>query len=166
MPVVLTALESLEAAGGRDLVPSDVLDHVFHDAVDHATRALAARDALAATDGSLVRALDDEIDLARRLVIATLTLRYGERVPEAVRVIDHAEGARRALGVEALDVLLTRPEAAVALPLVRRDALFGGSEPAAVRRPEAWIADIADDPDGVWRSEWLATCARHASRRS
>ena len=163
---VLAALESLEAAGGRDLVPSNVLDHVFHDATELATRAYAARDALAAMDGSLVRALDDEIDLARRLVIATLTFRYGERVPEAVRVIDHAEGARRALGVEALDVVLTRPEAAVALPLVRRDALFGAGQQAAGRQPEAWIADLADDPEGVWRSEWLATCARHASGRS
>ena len=113
-----------------------------------------------------MRALDDEIDLARRLVIATLTLRYGERVPEAVRIIDHAEGARRALGVEALDVVLTRAEATVALPLVRRDALFGAGEPVAHRRPEVWIADIADDPEGVWRSEWLATCAREAMRRS
>ena len=163
---VLAALESLEAAGGRDLVPSNVLDHVFHDATELATRAYAARDAVATMDGSLVRALDDEIDLARRLVIATLTFRYGERVPEAVRVIDHAEGARRALGVEALDVVLTRPEAAVALPLVRRDALFGAGQPAAGRQPEAWIADMADDPEGVWRSEWLATCARHASGRS
>ncbi len=164
--VVLAALESLEAAGGRDLVPSNVLDRVFHDAVELATRAHAARDALAATDGSLVRALDDEIDLARRLVIATLTLRYGERVPEAVRIIDHAEGARRALGVEALDVVLTRAEATVALPLVRRDAQFGAGEPVAHRRPEVWIADMADDPEGVWRSEWLATCAREAMRRS
>ncbi len=163
---VLAALESLEAAGGRDLVPSNVLDHVFHDATELATRAYAARDALAAMDGSLVRALDDEIDLARRLVIATLTFRYGERVPEAVRVIDHVEGPRRALGVEALDVVLTRPEAAVALPLLRRDAPFGAGQPVAGRQPEAWIADMADDPEGVWRSEWLATCARHASGRS
>jgi hypothetical protein len=161
--VVLTALESLDAAGGRELVPSSVLDRVFDDAVELATRAYAARDALAAIDGPLERALDDEIDLARRLVIATLTLRYGETVPEAARVIDHAEGARRALGVEALDVVLTRSEAAVALPLVRRDARFGAGEPAVSRQPEAWIADLADDPEEVWRSEWLATCARHAA---
>jgi hypothetical protein len=163
--VVLAALESLDAAGGRDLVPANVLDHVYDDAVELATRAYAARDALAAIDGSLVRALDDEIDLARRLVIATLTFRYGETVPQAVRVIDHAEGARRALGVEALDVILTRPEAAVALPLVRRDARFAAGQPAASRQPEAWIADMANDPEAVWRSEWLATCARHAAPR-
>ena len=56
-------------------------------------------------------------------------------------------------------------EAAVTLPLVRRDALFDAGQPAADRQPEAWIADMADDPEGVWRSDWLATCARHASER-
>ena len=109
-----------------------------------------------------MRALGDEIDLARRLVIAALDTRYGDRVREAVRVIEHAEGARRALGVEALDVLLTRAEAAVALPLVRRDSAFD-SLTVVRRAPEAWIADITDDPDDLWRSEWLAMCARNAS---
>ena len=99
----------------------DVLDGVFRDAAALAARALAARTALAEHDGPLVRALDDEIDLARRLVIAVLALRHGDRIREAVRVVDHGEGARRALGVEALDVVLSRDEAAVALPLVRRD---------------------------------------------
>jgi hypothetical protein len=118
-----------------------------------------------------MRALDDEIDLARRLVIAVLTLRYGDRIREAVRVVDHGEGARRALGVEALDVVLSRDEAALALPLVRHDltldARTTGSSRAApsARRPEDWVADIAGDPEDVWRSSWLAACARHAVGR-
>ena len=98
-----------------------------------------------------------------------LALRHGERVREAVRVVDHADGQRRALGVEALDVLLSRDEAAVALPLVRRDLTPDGQAAALSRvehpgrPPEQWIADIAADPEGVWRSSWLALCARHAA---
>jgi hypothetical protein len=163
--VVLTALEALAAADGRDLVPAGILDGVIVDATGLAARARAARADLSDVDGSLLRALDDEIDLARRLVIAALTIRHGDRVRDAVRVIDHAEGARRALGVEALDVLLTRTEVAAALPLIRRAAVSDADRMPA-RRPEDWLADIADDPEGVWRSEWLAICARGAARRS
>ncbi len=163
--VVLAALEALDLADIRDLVPESILDGVILDATHHAARASGARADLADVDGSLVRALDDEIDLARRLVIAALAIRYGDRVRDAVRVVDHAEGSRRALGVEALDVLLTRAEATVALPLIRRDAAEGADGQAA-RQPAVWIAEMADDPEGVWRSEWLATCARHASRAS
>ena len=119
--VVLAALDALDAAGGAGVVPPDLLDGVFHDAAAHASRTLAARASLAASDGPLRRALEDESDLARRLVIAVLALRHGARVRDAIRVVDRAEGQRRALGVEALDVLISREEAAVALPLVRRD---------------------------------------------
>lgn len=166
--VVLAALDTLAASGARDVVPSEVLDGVFRDAAALAARALAARTALAEHDGPVVRALDDEIDLARRLVIAVLTLRHGERVRAAVRVVAHGEGARRALGVEALDVILSRDEAALALPLVQHglspDQRAAGLRHVgpSPRRPEEWIADIAGDPESVWRSSWLAACARHA----
>ena len=164
--VVLAALDALDAADGAGVVPPDLLDDVFDDAAAHAARALAARASLAASDGSLRRALEDESDLARRLVIAVLALRHGDRVRDAVRVVDRAEGQRRALGVEALDVLISREEAAIALPLVRRD-LTPDEQAAALRHvvrpravPEEWIADMAEDPEGVWRSPWLALCAR------
>jgi HEAT repeats len=169
--VVLTALDALDAHDARDVVPSDVLERAFQDASTLAAHALAARSKLATEDTSLARALEDEIDLARRLVIAVLALRHGERIREAVRAIDHGEGARRALGVEALDVVLTREEAAVALPLVRYD-LTVEQRAAALRRAaasvpsEEWIADIAHDPDGVWRSPWLQSCALDAMRSS
>ena len=169
--VVLAALDALDAADGAGVVPPDVLDRLFDDAAAHAARALAARTSLASSDGSLRRALDDETDLARRLVIAVLALRHGDRVRDAVRVVDSAEGQRRALGVEALDVLISREEAAIALPLVRRDltpdeqaAALRHREPS-VRGGDEWIADLADDPQDVWRSPWLALCARHASAR-
>ena len=165
--VVLAALDALDAAGGRGVVAPEVLDDVFDDAAALAARALAARSrARRSTTVRSIRALDDEIELARRLVIAVLALRHGERIRAAVRVVEHGEGARRALGVEALDVVLSRAEAAVALPLVRRDLPAEERRPAAARRTararEEWIADIAGDPEGVWRSPWLAACARHA----
>jgi hypothetical protein len=160
--VVLAALEALDASVGRELVPTTYLERTFEDAAEHAAKAAAARHALSDVDSSVARALDDEIDLARRLVVATLALRYGDAVREAVRVVDHAEGARRALGVEALDVLLTRAEASVALPLVRRDPVHAPGR-GRERSPEAWLENLAEDP--TWRSEWLAVCARHASAR-
>ena len=168
--VVLAALDALDAAGGAGVVPPDILDGVFHDAAAHASRTLVARASLAASDGPLRRALEDESDLARQLVIAVLALRHGTRVRNAVRVADRADGQRRALGVEALDVLMSREEAAIALPLVRRD-LTPDEQAAALqhvgpsaRGPDEWIADIAEDPEGVWRSPWLALCARHVRR--
>ncbi len=167
--VALAALDALDAAGHGDLVPTEALDGVLRDASGLAARALAARAVLAEQNGALVRALDDEIDLARRLVIAVLALRHGKRIREAVRVAEHGEGARRALGVEALDVLLTRDEAALALPLMRRNltpdeqAAAMRSQAPSTRTANEWIADIAADPEGVWRSSWLAACARHAS---
>jgi hypothetical protein len=175
--VVLTALDALDAGGGRDVVPPHVLDGVFDDAVAHAVRALAAyafvvRSSLAERGRPLRRALHDEIDLARRLVIAVLALRHGDRVRDAVRVIDRADdGQRRALGVEALDVILSRDEASVALPLIRRDLLpdeqiaaLQHVEPPALG-PEEWIADMTKDPKRVWRSSWLARCAHYAAQR-
>ena len=169
--IVLAALDALAAADGRGGVAPERLDALFDDAVAHARRCLAARTSLAGYDDSLRRALEDETELARRLVIAVLALRHGDRVREAVRVVDGAEGQRRALGVEALDVLISREEAAIALPLVRRD-LTQDQQADALRHlesialePEGWVADIADDPQSVWRSPWLSLCARHAARR-
>ena len=167
--VVLTALDALDAAGGRDVVPSDLLEDLFADAAAHAERTQQARSSLDARDGSLRRALDDETDLARELVIAVLALRHGDRVRNAVRVVDRADGQRRALGVEALDVILSRQEAAVALPLVRRDHDAGEQASALARAAPSsrgrneWIADMAEDPERVWRSPWLTVCARHAA---
>jgi hypothetical protein len=161
--VVLATLEALDAAGGHGLVDEHVLQAVLDDATSLAARAVAARTALADDESPLARALDDEIDLARRLVIAVLAHRHGDRVQEAVRVVDHGEGARRALGVEALDVLLSREEAAIALPLVRRD--LAGLQGAAGRQTSEWIDDLSGDPEGVWRSPWLAACALHAAEQ-
>jgi len=167
--VVLAGLDAVGAASAAAVVPPDLLDQVFDDAAAHAARALTIQTSLAASDGSLRRALEDETDLARRLVVAVLSLRHGDRVREAVRVVDGAEGQRQALGVEALDVLISREEALIAVPLVRRD-LAPEQQAAALRdvqpgprTEDEWIADLAEDPERVWRSSWLALCARHVS---
>jgi hypothetical protein len=169
--VVLAALDALDAAGGRHVVPQELLDGALDDAASHAARALVARASLDADDHSLRRALDDEIDLARRIAVAVLAIRHGDAVRSAVAVADRAGGQRRALGIEALDVLVSREEAAIALPLVRRD-LTPDEQAAALERvrspvcsSDEWITDMAEDPQDVWRSSWLALCARHAAQR-
>ena len=169
--VVLAALDALDAAGVHGIVAPEVLDSVFVDAATLAAHAFSARSTLGDQDGPLIRALDDEIELARRLIIAVLALRHGDRIRAAVRVVEHGAGARRALAVEALDVVLSRAEAAVAVPLVchgvaadeQAPVLRRGGPPARSR--QEWIADVADDPDGVWRSSWLAACASAAVAR-
>jgi hypothetical protein len=168
----LSALEALEAVDAGSAVAPALLDGFLREAAAHAARSLAARATLSTSDGSLRRALEDEIELARRLVVAALALRHGGQVRHAVQVVDNAEGQRRALGVEALDVLLTRDEAAIALPLVRRDlapdeqaAALGSLRPPVRSRAE-WVDDLAADPAGVWRSSWLALCARHTASQT
>ena len=143
---MLAALDALEGAGGRRAAEPALLDRVLADAVALARDAAAARRALGGGDDALARALDDEAELARRLVIAVLALRHGERVRAAVRVIDHAEGERRALGIEALDVLaLARRGRGGAC---RSSAAIRG--PAAARRPQRtraeWLDDLVRDP--------------------
>ncbi len=169
--VVLAALDALDAAQGGERLEPGMLEPILLDSAALAERAFAARAALTDHDTSLVRALDDEIDLARRLVIAVLGLRHGDRIRAAMRVVDCEEGARRALAVEALDVVLSRREAAIALPLVRHDLTpeerAAGSQQTdwPAHQPDQWIADIADDPERVWRSPWLTACALHAADR-
>ena len=169
--VVLAALDALDAAGAHGLVAPELLDHVFDDAAALAAHAFSARSTLGDENGPLIRALDDEIELARRLIVAVLALRHGDRIRAAVRVVEHGAGARRALAVEALDVVLSRAEAAVAIPLVchrvaadeQAPVLRSGTPPTRSR--QAWVADVASDPDGVWRSPWLAACAAEAVAR-
>ena len=138
--VVLAALDALDAAGTHDVVPPDVLEGLLDDAAALAAHAVAARTALAEQESPLLRALDDEIDLARRLVIAVLALRHGDRIRAAVRVVEHGQGSRRALGVEALDVVLpvTRPRSrsrscGTTSPWTRGRPRYG----ATYRRPAA-----------------------------
>ena len=162
--VVLAALSALDAAGGRAAVPAALLEEVFDDAAIHAARAVAARDALSWDGGpasdELRRALADELDLARQLVVAVLATRHGDGVREAVQVIERADGQRRALGVEALDVMLSRDEAEVALPLIRRDL----AEDQGALRTRAQVPE-RPRPSGspTWRTIRAGSGARPGS---
>ena len=78
--VVLVALEALDAAGGSRRraarAPRRRLPRRRRARGARSRRPCVAR----ARRGSLHRALEDEIELARRLVIAVLALRHGDRV--------------------------------------------------------------------------------------
>ena len=50
----------------------------------------------------------------------------------------------------------------IALPLVRRETATGTGYAGSWGAAE-WIADLASDPIGFWRSPWLAACARAAA---
>ena len=63
-------------------------------------------------------------------------------------------------------MILSREEATVALPLVRRDLSLEERAAALAdgrRFPDDWVSDMAEDPQRAWRSPWLAACARHAT---
>ena len=160
--VVLAALEA-SARRGAAIVPPQTLDRCPVDAAAHAARALAPVRRSTARDGPLrerwTTSSTWRAGSSSRCSRCATAIESGA----AVRVVEHADGQRRALGVEALDVVLSREEAPIALPLVRRDPRTPASRPPAAPHPEEWIADIADDPDGVWRSSWLAACARYAA---
>ena len=124
--IVLAALDALDAAGGGDVLPADVLARVFQDAAEHAARASAARSSLAEQHGPLGRALDDELDLARQLVITALALRHGnESGPPCGR------GSRGRPAPGARNRGAGRP------PLARRGR---DRPPARAPRPRAWRA--------------------------
>ena len=44
--------------------------------------------------------------------------------------------------------------------VLKKANIDGATAPANV---DAWIADMAEDPERVWRSPWLTVCARHAA---
>ena len=115
----------------------------------------------------LLRALDDELQVARERVLAVLAVRHGEdRIGGARRALSSPDGQRRALGVEMLQVSLSRREAALVDPVVRDD--LAASERlrrlrALVEVPQrdraAWLTDLAVDDERRWASPWLQAVA-------
>jgi hypothetical protein len=144
-------------AGLRPLVTADAL---------HARRILTARLALdLPASSALERALHDELLLLRDRALAVLTIRLGDVAERAGRNLHSADGPTRALALEALDVAVPRDDR-TALTLVRADLddrarleALGGT--VDHRSPQAWLADLTSDPEGVWRSPWLSACAEH-----
>ena len=102
----LIAIERLAAPGPASDAAAKALDDVLLDDVHHAARILAALMAIPATgddvretDGPLRRALDDELDLVRRRVMASRLARHGsERLGPAIIALD-AGGPTGALGL-------------------------------------------------------------------
>ena len=167
--VSLAALDALRGAT-VDLSLAADLDRVLRDGATHAARALAALSTLGVQhDDSLGRALADEVDLARRRVIAVLAVRHGVEASTAVQALGSPDRSRRALALESLEVTMTRDEVLLGLPLVRPD-IDAGDRLAALSRvvdvptrdSRAWLDDLVTDGDGCWRSPWLRACAIEA----
>ena len=113
----------------------------------------------------------DEVDLARRRVVAALAVAHGLEASNAVQALGSLDRSRRALALESLEATLTRTEVLLSLPIVRPD-LSADDRLAALARVidvptrdgPAWLDDLITDGDGTWRSPWLRTCAEASSR--
>ena len=169
--VSLAALDALRGAT-VDKSLAAALDRVLQDGAAHAARALAARRSLdVRPDDPLGRALADEVDLARRRVVAALAVAHGLEASNAVQALGSLDRSRRALALESLEATLTRTEVLLSLPIVRPD-LSADDRLAALARVidvptrdgPAWLDDLITDGDGTWRSPWLRTCAEASSR--
>lgn len=163
----------LDALAGARPDPSPKLDDALRRVIAadalHARRVLAARRTLALRASSpLDRALLDELALLRDRAMAVLTIRLGDVAARVGRTLRDGDSPARSLALEALDVAVGR-EDRPAFTLVRPDlddaarlgALGGAVDGGA---PNACLEELASDPDDVWRSDWLAACARHQRR--
>jgi hypothetical protein len=121
------------------------------------------------------RALEDELDLVRRRVLAGRLARHGSgRLgPAIVELGNTGPGAAstNALAWEALDVLLDSREST----MVRAALLSDPASAAALDRSLGaaddtpfdivhWLRELVEDPDDQWRSSWLTACALYAAR--
>jgi hypothetical protein len=162
------------------------LEAVLLEDAAHAVRIVRARrsiggDAAGAPPSSLLRALDEELDLVGARVSANVLARYGRDALGAALAQLAAGNGDRALPIEALTVTLTRAELQLVTALVdpARDAVsrharleavdLGGSTPARARTVmpnrdvAAWLRDLVEDADAAWRSPWLRACAIRAA---
>jgi hypothetical protein len=155
------------AAAHVDAEPlGPALDRALHADAEHAALCLAALAAL--EPAPLVsRALRDELALLRARVLALLAVAHGTRtVAPLALALDGADESRRSLGIELLEETLTRPEAALALPVIRpglpdgeRLRLLGASVPVPALDRSSALADLVEDTFDRWRSPWLQACA-------
>ena len=165
--VSTAALGAIARGGGT--VDAATLDGLLAAEAQLAARALAASVTMTDADAPVVRALDDELWSGRQRVLAVLAVRHGEdRIGGARRALGSPDGARRALGVEMLQVSLSRREAALVDPVVRDD--LAATERlrrlrAVIEVPSrdrsVWLADLAVDPEQRWASPWLQAVALH-----
>jgi hypothetical protein len=170
--VSVAALSGL--ARHRATVDPALLDRLYSDDAQLSAWALAASASMGAGDESVIRALDDVVrDVAER-VVAVLAVRHGvERLDGARAALASSDPARRALGVEMLQVSLPRGHAVVAdavlrddVPAAERVRRLHPVATAPVRDRAAWLEDLVLDPDGRWSSPWLRAVALDAELRS
>jgi hypothetical protein len=173
----LAVMERLAGPGAASAALAATLDKVVRADVEHAAATLEASVAIAAepaldTDRSVRSALDDELRLAVRRVVAALAARHGrDEVGAALR---HLSGDQRngAIAAEALEVTLGRDRARLVQALLDptlgtedRLARLRSTPPSGEHRGGGeWLVELAGDPDGRWRSSWLQACAVRALR--
>jgi ATP/ADP translocase len=163
--VSVAALNAAARTGAP--IDPDVLDRLqLQDARD-AAFGLAASISLAAADAATTRALGDELELVRERVMALLAARHGvEIIDNARRALDSKDSASRALGIEMLQLLMTRDEAVLAEPIVRTDLTqddrlrrLANTVTVPARDAAQWLADLVIDPDRRWNDPWLQAVA-------
>ena len=167
----LVVMERLVGPGPADPVTGAVLDRTLNDDLTHASRILAAREAI---DGAerpdvLARALRDELDLVRARVAANRLARHGSTAIGPALVALRVGGRGAGVAAEALDVLLHPDEArpvlailAPGLPDADRLRRLGAIDDASTAL-DPTLQDLVEDRDGAWRSPWLRACAIHSA---
>lgn len=148
--------------------PDGLIDRMVEGDARHAARALAAHQALPESAAVLRRSLLDEVDLAARMSLSALALGpERELVHDVERALRSGDSRRAAHALEALELHLEPAIARRVIPLVdprmspadRLSGLPAGTG-LSNRDVRLTLADIADDPTGVWDRSWLAECAR------
>jgi hypothetical protein len=176
----LLVMERLAADRAASDADARLLDGVFADDVAHARRILAAVVALepvrpasgehAAAVGPLRRALDDELRLVRARAAAGRIARHGRHALEPAVVRLERGGAGSDLAVEALEVVVGRPEAASLLavldPALGPEARLTGLGGDGATQRRDWLRDLVEDPEDAWRAPWLRACAIRAARHA
>ncbi len=145
---------------------------IAREDLEHATAILAAVVEFRDESGAelLCAALQDELALQRRRILAALGIRHG--ITGLNRVVYHLaqrDSRSHALALEWLDTTLTGTDRAVVAVLEpgrsdrqRLQALLQWFP----RRPtsrHALLVDLAHDPAGRWRRPWIAACALSAA---
>jgi hypothetical protein len=154
---------AVTAAGGR---AEPMAFDVSAALQDQRVRASRARDALSRLDDSagldpLRRALLDELHAVAAETTTILSLSTGQRgLARAVRALDSEDATERALALETLEVTAGHAQAAWLVALVQPHGVgvVDGSEQVS-----DWLADLVDDPDGVWQEPWLRVCGLYAA---
>jgi hypothetical protein len=117
----------------------------------------------------LAGALEDELTLLARRVVAALSLHHGQDALARVAFqLAQRDRRVRALALEWLDVALTaaqRPAIALLEPDLApavRAVTLSRQRPGRPGEIRALLVDLALDPDDRWRRPWLSACGAFA----